>query len=80
LYTTSPDSISLAICVFIHVKQYTIEKYAIAVSTPTQEGYTKPWRVVEAVQRKSNECNDLGIVELGGIGFYRHEIGCVQVV
>jgi hypothetical protein len=41
LYTTSPDSISLAICVFIHVKQYTIEKYAIAVSTPTQEGYTK---------------------------------------
>jgi len=45
LYTTSPDSISLAICVFIHVKQYTIEKYAIALSTPTQEGYTKqiPW-------------------------------------
>jgi len=41
LYTTSPDSISLEICVFIHVQQYTIEKYAIAVSTPTQEGYTK---------------------------------------
>jgi hypothetical protein len=46
LYTTSPDSISLAICVFIHVKQYTIEKYAIAVSTPTQEGYTKLKKVI----------------------------------
>jgi hypothetical protein len=29
------------------------------------------------VERDSNGCNDLGIVELGGIGFYRHEIGRV---
>jgi len=32
------------------------------------------------VKEECNGCNDVVIVELGGIGFYRHEIGCVKVV